>query len=633
MTTPGLPSLETTDEETPQQGFLANAKGKTLSPAGQIAMDPKQTAELLANMEQMVQERTGAFNTFMGGLKDASAWGSGGVEGPSRALAGRDAEKAKEYSDVHNMRTQMAAYRAAQSQQEAFNEQQKNMFGGKGGAGGVGAGAGTMVNGVMVDPETAAALSRTRNKDEFDRIFNDFASKRAQARGSMMFNPASYAENIERNVNGKLVPINPIQAQQEMQSGVNAPRQAPRQETAYSGNVVPALKQGIFGQESSSGKADTFAPNYAGAVGPMQIKQGTFDDLKKEGLIPQEYDISNPQHNKIAGDALIDKYARDYKNDPDKIAAAYYGGPGAVNKDGSINLDWRDTKNPKAPTVGEYIQQVKQKAGLTGTAAVPGQQKTVGELKQEQAVSQKGRESEAMDTGKDIALRRAANIEAYETSDMRSQYADRLNNLVTTNRNAFGVLANANFASGFGAMLQKGISAGTSGAIGLPGLDDLVRQGMGNANEKDIIAAQKAINIFSRLALDEAKIVLKGQGAVSNMERELVQQSVSSIGNHPEAIKDFLNYSKMRAQYDKQIGSEYRQFRKSNPNASYDDFMLSDKYENTKAAYKTKVEDYIQNSNLKDVLESNTAKATPAPAPKWSHTDSEYEKWKKSKGI
>jgi hypothetical protein len=356
--------------------------------------------------------------------------------------------------------------------------------------------------------------------------------------------------------------------------------------------------------------------------------------LKKEGLIPENYDITNPQHNKIAGDALIDKYAKMYNNNPDKIAAAYYGGPGAVNKDGSINLDWRDKVNPNAPTVGEYIQQVKQKAGLTsapGETPRSDRQKTVPELQQDLAVSQKGRESEAFDTGKDLALRRAANIEAYETAGSREQYADRLNNLVTTNRKAFGVLANANFASGFGTLLQQGISAGTSGSVGLPGLDNLVRQGMIGAKETDIIAAQKAMNIFARLALDEAKIVLKGQGAVSNMERELVQQSVASISTHPEAIKDFLAYSKMRAQYDKQIGEDYRKFRGAKPNASYDEFMLSKQYETTKSAYKEKVENYIQNSNLKDLIDSGQA-PKEAP-PKFKHSDEEYAKWKQSKGL
>jgi hypothetical protein len=168
--------------------------------------------------------------------------------------------------------------------------------------------------------------------------------------------------------------------------------------------------------------------------------------------------------------------------------------------------------------------------------------------------------------------------------------------------------------------------------VGLPGLDKLVRQGMIGAEETDIIAAQKAMNIFARLALDEAKIVLKGQGAVSNMERELVQQSVASISTHPEAIKDFLAYSKMRAQYDRQIGEDYRKFRGAKPNASYDEFMLSKQYETTKSAYREKVENYIQTSNLKDLVDSGKGPAA-APPPKFKYSNEDYAKWKKDNGI
>ena len=90
----------------------------------------------------------------------------------------------------------------------------------------------------------------------------------------------------------------------------------------------------------------------------MQIQPKTFDWLKQLGKIPNDYDINNPEHNKAGGDALLGHYHDKYKGDPKKVYAAYYGGPSAVNKDGSINTHWRDKKNPKAPTVGQYIQQV-----------------------------------------------------------------------------------------------------------------------------------------------------------------------------------------------------------------------------------------------------------------------------------
>jgi len=46
-----------------------------------------------------------------------------------------------------------------------------------------------------------------------------------------------------------------------------------------------------------------------------------------------------------------------YDNDPEKIAAAYYGGPSAVTESG-IARDRGDPENPNAPTVGEYVDSV-----------------------------------------------------------------------------------------------------------------------------------------------------------------------------------------------------------------------------------------------------------------------------------
>lgn len=132
---------------------------------------------------------------------------------------------------------------------------------------------------------------------------------------------------------------------------------------------LAAIQRGIFGQESGYGKAKTDKPNYAGAVGQMQIMPGTFDWIKKLKLIPQDYDIKNPKHNREAGNALIAHYYKKYDGDTAKVAAAYYGGPGAINKDGTINTHWRDKKNPKAPTVGQYIDQTLAKANLPASAA------------------------------------------------------------------------------------------------------------------------------------------------------------------------------------------------------------------------------------------------------------------------
>jgi hypothetical protein len=94
-----------------------NPKGG-ISPVGNLPLSATDSAELLARMEEMVKERQSPLNLLLGGLKDASAWGSGGIEGPSEALRLRDAQKISEAKDLFNMRSEMAALRSAQAMAE-----------------------------------------------------------------------------------------------------------------------------------------------------------------------------------------------------------------------------------------------------------------------------------------------------------------------------------------------------------------------------------------------------------------------------------------------------------------------------------------------------------------------------------
>jgi hypothetical protein len=131
------------------------------------------------------------------------------------------------------------------------------------------------------------------------------------------------------------------------------------------------IKAAIFGQESSSGAADTSQENYAGARGPMQVTRSTFDGLQAKGLIPKDWRHDNPEQTTKAGNILIDTLADKYNDDPTKVAAAYYAGEKAVRPDGSI-ADFRDRKNPKAPTTLQYVQQVMTRMGLTPEALEAG---------------------------------------------------------------------------------------------------------------------------------------------------------------------------------------------------------------------------------------------------------------------
>lgn len=123
---------------------------------------------------------------------------------------------------------------------------------------------------------------------------------------------------------------------------------------------VDDVKKMIRAQESLSGKLDTSKPNYAGAYGPMQVTPIAFQQAKNKGLIPLNYEIANPKHSEEAGNKLIEDSYKRYGGDADKVMAEYYGGPSAIEGD-KIHYEYKDKKNPKAPTIGQYIKLAKEK--------------------------------------------------------------------------------------------------------------------------------------------------------------------------------------------------------------------------------------------------------------------------------
>lgn len=132
------------------------------------------------------------------------------------------------------------------------------------------------------------------------------------------------------------------------------------------------IKAAIYGQESNSGRADTSRFNAQGVTGPMQVQRATFEGLQRNGDIPADWDISNPAHNKSAGEKLIDLLSQKYNGDPEKIAAAYYGGEKAVRADGTIARDMKNLTRPKDPTVGQYVDQVMARLNRQGGPMLAG---------------------------------------------------------------------------------------------------------------------------------------------------------------------------------------------------------------------------------------------------------------------
>jgi hypothetical protein len=104
----GLDSLDNSSDEQVVPGTVKPTASKGAyslgTPTGPSGYDP----DLLANMQQMIDERQAKKNSFMEGMKDAMAWWSGGVAGPAEALQNRALEREREDQELFGMKRDLS---------------------------------------------------------------------------------------------------------------------------------------------------------------------------------------------------------------------------------------------------------------------------------------------------------------------------------------------------------------------------------------------------------------------------------------------------------------------------------------------------------------------------------------------
>lgn len=122
---------------------------------------------------------------------------------------------------------------------------------------------------------------------------------------------------------------------------------------ASSNPQLARLATAIIGRESG-GNPNAISPQ--GAMGSPQIMEGTFNHYKKAGEV-----FTDDNHRRAAaGRKLADDY-NFYGGDLGKTAAAYIGGRGGVNKDGSLNTI---SKDAFGTTPESYSRQVLARMGI-----------------------------------------------------------------------------------------------------------------------------------------------------------------------------------------------------------------------------------------------------------------------------
>jgi hypothetical protein len=163
---------------------------------------------------------------------------------------------------------------------------------------------------------------------------------------------------------------NQLRARSEQQDGITAATQAVQNATAQS-VVRPANARAVTPDDihhaivmQESGGNPNEATSTSGAVGIGQIMPATF----RQYALPGE-SITNPATNLAVSKRIINDYFVRYGGDAQRVAVAYFSGPGNVAPPGSPTPWIADRPDPNGKTTSAYVSDVTQR--ISGQPAAP----------------------------------------------------------------------------------------------------------------------------------------------------------------------------------------------------------------------------------------------------------------------
>ena len=160
----------------------------------------------------------------------------------------------------------------------------------------------------------------------------------------------------------------------------------------------------------------------------------------------------------------------------------------------------------------------------------------------------------------------------------RADTANRINILAETDPEMYGPLVKPGAVSAIGTLLKEGIKVGTHGQIALPSIEDMVRKVEPNATPEKLSRAREMEGYLRKVELDFSS-AFKGQGAVSDNERKIVQAIAGSTSDPADLLRKKAAWLANSAQKDKDMKDAWDKF-----TAQYGDNVAYSRFERSPAA-------------------------------------------------
>lgn len=195
--------------------------------------------------------------------------------------------------------------------------------------------------------------------------------------------------------------------------------------------------------------------------------------------------------------------------------------------------------------------------------------------------------------------------------------ANRISRVVDESGKFIGVFARPGLGPAILGLIQDSIRTGRGGVVEVPTLENAVRKVMPGVKKSDIANIEKAQADLANLELLYRKTFLAGQGAVSNMEGQVVARLGGTTGSTPETLVHRMNLIRARAQFDRADVSQFNQWKERNPSKNYYDWQTTPQYNELLKSYEQRLSD----------IDQAASKQTESPAPRRPMWDPKKQSW------
>jgi hypothetical protein len=211
--------------------------------------------------------------------------------------------------------------------------------------------------------------------------------------------------------------------------------------------------------------------------------------------------------------------------------------------------------------------------------------------------------------GKNAADAEAALPKDRDNAALMRQVTKRAQRLIDRAGDAIGIFSNPTFGDAIGTLVAEGISLGPTARISVPAVREAVIRMDRNVTQEQLNARVALMTELANIELLFRRVYLSGQGAVSNMEGEVVARLGGTVEMNADVLRDKMKFVQARSDFDLEKIEAWRQVKNRDPKARYTDWLNSDQYKEIADRYDQKLERIVDESPLY----GNSPSSAPQP--------------------